>query len=81
MQGWERVIYTLSVRRPQPHNTNLETGRREGKIVEDYSRDRAASANKKAFALLLKSTSSTPSNTGSARLFQRDTERRTKVLW
>ena len=24
VQGWERVIYTLSVRRPpQPHNTNL----------------------------------------------------------
>ena len=23
MQGWERVMYTLSVRRPQPHNTNL----------------------------------------------------------
>ena len=23
MQGWERVICTLSVRRPQPHNTNL----------------------------------------------------------
>ena len=25
----ERVIYTLSVRRPQPHNTNLQTERRE----------------------------------------------------
>ena len=23
VQGWESVIYTLSVRRPQPHNTNL----------------------------------------------------------
>ena len=23
VQGWERVIYTISVRRPQPHNTNL----------------------------------------------------------
>ena len=23
VQVWERVIYTLSVRRPQPHNTNL----------------------------------------------------------
>ena len=22
MQGWERAINTLSVRRPQPHNTN-----------------------------------------------------------
>ena len=26
---WEGVIYTLSVRRPQPHNTNLSTERRE----------------------------------------------------
>ena len=24
MQGWERAINTLSVRRPQPHNTNRE---------------------------------------------------------
>ena len=23
VQGWERVIYTLSDRTPQPHNTNL----------------------------------------------------------
>ena len=23
VQGWERVIYTLSVRRPQPLKTNL----------------------------------------------------------
>ena len=23
VQGWERVIYTLSVRRPQPHNITL----------------------------------------------------------
>ena len=23
MQGWEREIATLSVRRPQPHTTNL----------------------------------------------------------
>ena len=23
VQGWETVIYTLSVRRPQPYNTNL----------------------------------------------------------
>ena len=25
MQGWERAINTLSVRRPQPHNTNPYT--------------------------------------------------------
>ena len=29
VQGWERVIYTLSVRRPQPHKPNLKTERRE----------------------------------------------------
>ena len=34
MQGREREIDTLSVRRPQPHTTNL--GKEEkGKIVED----------------------------------------------
>ena len=30
MQGREREIDTLSVRRPQPHTTNLKTKRREG---------------------------------------------------
>ena len=29
MQGWERAINTLSVRRPQPHNTNPWNERRE----------------------------------------------------
>ena len=29
MQGWEKVINTLSVRRPQPHNTNPQNERRE----------------------------------------------------
>ena len=29
MQGWERPINTLSVRRPQPHNTNPKNERRE----------------------------------------------------
>ena len=47
---------------------------RKEKIVKDYSRDRAALANKKALTMLLKPASPTPSNTGSARLFQRDTE-------
>ena len=31
MQGWERVTYTLSVRRPQPHNTNLYRQKEKGK--------------------------------------------------
>ena len=37
MQGQEREIDTLSVRRPQPHTINLlYTGKEEkGKIVED----------------------------------------------
>ena len=29
MQGWERAINTLLVRRPQPHNTNQQKERRE----------------------------------------------------
>ena len=29
MQGWERAINTLSVRRPQPHNTNPWKERKE----------------------------------------------------
>ena len=45
-----------------------------------YSSDRAAYANKKAWALLLKPASPTPSNTELARSFQRHTERGIKVL-
>ena len=29
MHGWERAINTLSVWRPQPHNTNSQNERRE----------------------------------------------------
>ena len=29
MQGWERAINTLSVRGPQPHNTNPQNKTRE----------------------------------------------------
>ena len=32
MQGWERAIYTLSVQRPQTHNTNLKK-ENQGKTV------------------------------------------------
>ena len=115
VQSWEKVIYILSVRRPQLHkekekekmfiqiknnwyynvyiyklklsinfsdysNLHIDRKKRKGKIVEDNNRDRAAYANKKALALLLKPASPTPSNTGSARSFQRDTVRGTKVL-
>ena len=43
MQGWERAIYTLSVQRPQPHNTNLLKKRRERENSRrQKERDRAA---------------------------------------
>ena len=58
----------------------IDRKKRKEKIVEGYSRDRAAKANKEALALLLKPASPTPSNTRSARSFQRDTERGIKVL-
>ena len=38
MQGWERAIYTLSVKIAQPHNTNMFKERREGKRVEENER-------------------------------------------
>ena len=49
---------SLSVR-SQP----IDRKKRKGKRVEDYSRDRAAYANKEALALLLKPASPTPSKT------------------
>ena len=71
MQGREREIDTLSVRRPIPTLPTYRGKEEKGKIVED---------NKKALDLLLKPANPTPSNTGSTRSFQRDTERRIKVL-
>ena len=62
VQGWERVR-TLSVQRPQPHSTNPWKEEKD-KTVGD-KKERADHANRKALALLLKPTSSTPSNTGS----------------
>ena len=38
VQGWERVMYTISVWRPQPQYQPID---RKGKRVDDYSRDRA----------------------------------------
>ena len=67
---------TLSVQRPQPHTTNPC---KEEKDKTD-KKERADHANRKALALLLKPGSPTPSNTGSLRSFQRDTERGTKLL-
>ena len=64
---------TLSVQRPQPHTTNPLKEEKD-KIVGD-KKERADHANRKALALLLMPASPTPSNTGSLRSFQRDTER------
>ena len=49
-------------------------------MVEDYCKDRAAVANKKALILLLKPASPTQSNKGLTRSFHRDTEMEMKVL-
>ena len=38
MKGWERGIYTVSVQRPEPQNTNAQKERSEGKTVEDKKR-------------------------------------------
>ena len=73
----ESDIHPISPKTPAPQYQPIDRKKRKGKIVEDYSRDRAAQLNKKALALFLKSARPTPSNTGSARSFQRDTERGT----
>ena len=77
VQGRERVR-TLSVQRPQPHTTNPWKEEKD-ETVGDKT-ERADHANRKALGLLLKPVSPTPSNTGSLRSFQRDTERGTKLL-
>ena len=71
VQGRERVR-TLSVQRPQPHTTN--PGKEEKDKTVGDKKERADHANRKAFALLLKPASPTPSHTGSLRSFQRDTK-------
>ena len=77
----ESDIHPISPETPAQQYQPIDRKKRKGKIVDDNSRDRAAYANKKTMALILKPASSTPSNTRSARSFQRDTERRIKVLW
>ena len=69
---------SLSIRRLQSHTTNLKKKKRK-----QYCRRqkvRADKDNRKSLALILKPTSTTPSNTESLRSFQRDTERGTKGL-
>ena len=74
----ESDIHPISTKTPAPQYQ--PTDRKKRKRVEDYSRDRAAQANKEALAMLLKPASPTPSKTELARSFQRDTEKRIKVL-
>ena len=57
------VPHPISPKTPVPQYQPKDRNKRKGKRVEDYSRDRAAQANKKALALLLKPESPTPSNT------------------
>ena len=70
----ESDMHPISPKTPAPQYQPIDRKKRKGKIVEDHSRDRAAYTNKKALVLLLKPASPTPSNTWSARSFQRDTE-------
>ena len=78
MQGCERAINTLSVRRPQPHQTNPQNEEEKGKRAGD-KKWASSQANKKALALLLKPASPTPSNMGAIRSFHRDTGKGIKV--
>ena len=72
--------HPISPKTPVPQYQPIDRKKRKGKRVEDYSRDRAALANKELLALLLKPTSPTPSKTELARSFQRDNEKGIKVL-
>ena len=76
----ESDIHPISPKTPAPEYQPIDRKKRNGKRVEDYSRDRAAQANKEALALLLKPANQTPSNTLLARLFQKDTEKGIKVM-
>ena len=60
----ESDVHPISPKTPVPQYQPIDRKKRKGKIVEDYSRDRAALANKEALALLLKPASPTPSNRG-----------------
>ena len=65
---------------PSPTLPTYREKEDKGKIVEE-KKGESNYANKKALDLLLKPANPTPSNTGSTRSFQRDTERGIKVLW
>ena len=77
----ESDIHPISPKTSTPQYQTINMKKRKGKIVEDYIVGiEHLRPIKKALARLLKPASPTPSNTGSARVFQRDTERRTKVV-
>ena len=60
MQGWERAINTLSVRKPQPKIATHRIKEEKGKTGDKEGE--SSEANKKALALLLKPASPTPLN-------------------
>ena len=62
---------------PSPKLPTYRGKEEKGKIVEDKKWEQL---NKKALDLLVKPANPTPSNTGSTKSFQRDTERGIKVL-
>ena len=64
---------------PSPTQPTYRGKEEKGKIVED-KKEESNQANKKALDLVLKLANPTPSNMGSTRAFQRDTERGIKVL-
>ena len=64
---------------PSPTLPTYRGKEEKGKIVED-KKGESNYARKKALDLLLKPANPTPTNTGSTRSFQRDTERGIKVL-
>ena len=78
VQGRERMRTLYQSKDPNP--TRPTHGRKKTKKTVGDKKERADHANRKALALLLKPASPTPSNTGSLRSLQRDTERGTKVL-
>ena len=78
VQGRERVRTVNQSKDPYP--TQPTNGRKKRIKQYEIKKEKADHANRKALTLLLKLASPTPSNTGSLRPFQRDTERGTKVL-
>ena len=63
---------------PSPTLPTYRGKKEKGKIVED-KKGESNFSNKKASDLLLKPANPTPSNTGSTRSFQRNTERGIKL--